>query len=126
MTKFPNKFKKPCFWPIFGPFSPFFGQKDFLKKFGPVTHNKIWASNNMLSFRKNYWANPKKTFGWKDGRTDRWTLIQRTLPAIAGGPKKERKEKECNWKAFCVTYKCKKLANNDNWKAFCIKGKHKK
>ena len=26
MTKFSNKFKKPYFWPRFGPFNPFFGQ----------------------------------------------------------------------------------------------------
>ena len=30
MTKFFNKFKKPCFWTIFGPFSQFWEQK---KKF---------------------------------------------------------------------------------------------
>ena len=29
ITKFSNKFKKPCFRPIFGLFSPFFGQKKF-------------------------------------------------------------------------------------------------
>ena len=27
MTKFSNKLKKPCFWPILGPFSQFLGQK---------------------------------------------------------------------------------------------------
>ena len=27
MTKFSNKFKKPCFWSILGPFSQFLGQK---------------------------------------------------------------------------------------------------
>ena len=32
MAKFSNKFKKPSLWPIFGTFSPFWGQKDFLKK----------------------------------------------------------------------------------------------
>ena len=29
MTKFSNKFKKPCFWPISHPFSQFSGQKNF-------------------------------------------------------------------------------------------------
>ena len=29
MTKFSNKFKKPCFWPISRPFSQFSGQKNF-------------------------------------------------------------------------------------------------
>ena len=27
MTKFSNKFKKPCLWPILGPFSQFLEQK---------------------------------------------------------------------------------------------------
>ena len=29
MTKFSNKLKKPCFWPILGPFSQFWGKKIF-------------------------------------------------------------------------------------------------
>ena len=29
MTNFFNKFKKSCFWPIFGPFSNFGGKKKF-------------------------------------------------------------------------------------------------
>ena len=50
----------------------------------------------MQSFRKKQLANPKKTSGQiesrmageKDGRTDRQTLIHRTLPETAGGPAK--------------------------------------
>ena len=34
------------------------------------THNNIWVSNTMLTFRKNESANPKETSGQKDGRTD--------------------------------------------------------
>ena len=30
--KFFNNFKKPCFWPVFVPFSQFFGQKIFFPK----------------------------------------------------------------------------------------------
>ena len=37
MTQFSNKFKKLCFWSIFGPFSPFLGQKLFSWK--------IWLSS---------------------------------------------------------------------------------
>ena len=32
LIKCSNKFKKPYFWSIFGPFSLFFGQKFFFKK----------------------------------------------------------------------------------------------
>ena len=53
MAKFSNKFKKPYFWPNFGPFSQFFGQKDFYKKSGPLAHHKTWAPKSMLGFRKN-------------------------------------------------------------------------
>ena len=46
----------------------------------------------MLSFRKNQSANPKKTSGRKDRRTERWKdrqiLIHRTLVATAGSLKK--------------------------------------
>ena len=53
MTKFSNKFKKPYSGPIFGPFSPFFGQKKIFSKICSFTHNTTWASNTMQSFRKN-------------------------------------------------------------------------
>ena len=32
MTKFSNKLKKPCFWPILGPFSQFWGKKNFFSE----------------------------------------------------------------------------------------------
>ena len=40
MTKFSNKFKKPCFWPIF----LIFGTKQISKKFGSVVqfHIGFW------------------------------------------------------------------------------------
>ena len=40
MTKFFNKFKEPCFWRIFGPFSQFWGQKIFFQK--------IWFCHTQL------------------------------------------------------------------------------
>ena len=62
MTKFSNKLKKPCFWPIVGPFPQFWRKKNFPGKFG----------------RKD---------GWKDGEKDRQTLFYRTLLATAEGQK---------------------------------------
>ena len=32
MTKFSNKLKKPRFWPIFGPFSQFWGKKNIFSE----------------------------------------------------------------------------------------------
>ena len=92
MTKFSNKFKKPCFWPIF----PIFGAK------------KIFLENPALSRTTSYGflapcqnlekvndtiqrKHPeRRTEGWtkgqKDGRKDGQTLFYRTLLATAGGP----------------------------------------
>ena len=81
MTKFYNKSK----YPIFGLFSPFLRQKKFLKKSSSVMHNTTWASNTMLSFRKNWRANPKKISGEKDRRMegpthpDSWDLSEIAL-----------------------------------------------
>ena len=75
MTTFLNKFKKPCFWAIFGPFYQFCGQKIFSAKFGPAMHNFIWASRTMPKFRKKlmirFQENAQtdrrmKTEAWKD------------------------------------------------------------
>ena len=73
MTKCSNKSKKTYFWPIFSPFSPFSGQKIFLKKSGSVTRNNTWACNTMMSFTKNF-NNPiqrKHPERKTEGRTDR-------------------------------------------------------
>ena len=75
MAKSFNKFKKSCFWPIFGPFSQIWGQKFFSRKSGSVTHNFIWVSNTIPKFRKTNDAIPRKpldrrTDGSTDGRTD--------------------------------------------------------
>ena len=39
MTKFSNKLKKSFFWPIFGPFSQFWGKKIFFSE-NPATPRK--------------------------------------------------------------------------------------
>ena len=49
-------------------------------------HNTTRALNTMLTFRKNQSANPKKTSGWTDRRTDGQTPIYRTFAATARGP----------------------------------------
>ena len=99
MTKFSNKLKKPCFWPIFGPFSQFLGKNFFSGKSGSVTHNFTSHSSIMPKFRKHLWHNfkkmPQQTEGQKtDGRTegrtegwkDRQNLFYRNLSATARGP----------------------------------------
>ena len=71
MTQFSNKFKKPCFGPIFGPFSPLLGQKDFPGKSGPVTHSFIWVSSTMPKLEKvNDTIQRKRPDRRKDGRKD--------------------------------------------------------
>ena len=72
MTKFSNKLKKPCFWPIF----PIFGaKKKFPGKPSSATHNFTLDSSTMAKFRKTEWHNyknkPGQMGGWKHGRTDR-------------------------------------------------------
>ena len=60
MTEFLNKFEKPCFWPIFVPFSQFLGQKELGGGWGErggenpaATHKIIWISSTMPKFIKN-------------------------------------------------------------------------
>ena len=47
MTKSLGKLKKPCFWPILGPFS------QILRENLALTHNFIWVSSITPKFRKN-------------------------------------------------------------------------
>ena len=49
MTQFSNKFKKTLFLAHL----PHFGGKNFFSKYLTVMHNNTWASNAMLTFRKN-------------------------------------------------------------------------
>ena len=72
MTKVFNTFKKPCLWPIFGPFTQFWGKKNFSGKSGSVTHNFIWISSTMGKFRKKLMIQtPGQKDGRMEGRTDR-------------------------------------------------------
>ena len=77
MPRFSNKFKKPFFWPILGPFSQFWGQKKICHENPAAMHNFKWDYSTMLKFRKNWSHNSKKmageTEGWKDKRTGRRT-----------------------------------------------------
>ena len=63
----------------FWPFLVIFVWWGFYPKNQAVTNNYIWASNTMLSFRKNWWANLEKTYGQMEGQTERptegWTDI---------------------------------------------------
>ena len=64
MTKFFIKFKKPCFWHIFGPFSQILRQKKkFSRKFGSAIHNFTFQ---MIQFQEN---------GLADGRMEGWTEL---------------------------------------------------
>ena len=93
MTKFFNIFKKPCFWPIFDPFSQCFGQKKFFQKIrlchaklhmGFQHHAKI-QKKLIIQFQENG-CTDGSTDGRTDGRKERQTLFHKTLPANAGGP----------------------------------------
>ena len=74
MTKFINKFKKPCFWHIFGPFSQFWGQKKIFPEnpaLSCTTSYRFLApcqnlKKQLIQFQEN--AQPDRR---KDGRTDR-------------------------------------------------------
>ena len=85
MTKFSNKFKKLCFWPILGPFSQFFGEKKFPRKSGSVTRNFIWVSSTMPKFRKvNDTIQRKRPDKRKDGplRYKRESLSRVGVPSF--------------------------------------------
>ena len=63
MTKF--------FWPIFGPFSNFWGKNNFSGKSGSVTQNFIWVSSTMPKFRKTNDLIPRKRPDRRmEGRTE--------------------------------------------------------
>ena len=86
MTQFSNKFKKPCFWPIFGPLSPFLGQKDFFKKIRPCHAQQDMGPYHRAEFQKKIMSQSQENFE-TDGKMDGQTLFYRTLLATVGGPK---------------------------------------
>ena len=69
MTKSFNKFKKPCFWLIFGPFSQILGQKNFFPENPALSRT---TSYGLLAPCQNSEKTndtiPRKRL---DGRTDR-------------------------------------------------------
>ena len=87
MSKFLNKFKKPCFWPIVGPFSQLRGQKKNPRKSISVI-NFIQISSTMpklkmllMQLQEN--AGPDRG---TDRRMEGWTNpIYRTLATTAVG-----------------------------------------
>ena len=72
MTKFFSKFKKPCFWPIFGPLSHFWGQRNFLAN--PTLSHTISYGFVAPCQNLEKTNNSKKTLGqmegWTEGRAD--------------------------------------------------------
>ena len=91
---FPINSKKPIFWRIFGPFCPFLGQTYILSFFPPK--NLALLGTTQHGPLKPWWVPKKKTIlrkhldrrteGQKSRRTDRKTLIHKTLPVMAEGP----------------------------------------
>ena len=84
MTKSFNKFKKPCFWPIFGPFPQIFQQLF-------STKNMALSCTTLYGFvvpcqnsQKTNDTIPRKCL--EEGRNNGQTLFYRTLPANAGAP----------------------------------------
>ena len=85
MIKFFNKFKKTCFWPIFGPFSQFLGQNFFSPENRDLSHT---ASCGFLAPCQNLEKTkdkiPRKCpDGRTEGQKDRQTLFHSTFPATA-------------------------------------------
>ena len=84
MTQISNKFKKPCFWPIF----PIFGATRFFKKNLALSCTTRHGPLNYAEFQKKLMGQSQENF-WMEGQKDGQTPIHRTLPAMAGGPKKQ-------------------------------------
>ena len=107
MTKFSNKMKKPCFWPILGPFPQFWGKKNFFSE------NPALPCTNPYEFlapipRK---CLDRRTDGRTEGRTD---PILQDLSGYSRGPKTDRHEdiqmdtkaKKKNLKTNTVSCQC--------------------
>ena len=79
MTKFSNKLKKPCFWPLLGPFSQFWGKKIFFSEnpaLSRTTSYELQATYQILE--KTYDTIPRK---YLDRRMDR-RMEGRTNPIL--------------------------------------------
>ena len=64
----------------------------------------------MLSFRKNLWANPEKTYGQTEGRMDRPYFIGPFQPR-PGVQKKKKSKNSSFW--LCMDFMC------TNFHSFC-------
>ena len=98
MTKFFNKFQKPCFWSI----CPILEAKKIFLQNPVVTHNFIRVSKHHAKiYKKANVTIPRKRQGrlkdkQKDRRMEGQTLFYRTLSATAGSPQCCIQEKFCN------------------------------
>ena len=81
MTKFFNKLKNPCFWPIFSPFPQFWGQTKFFLK--------DMALSRTTSYRL-FLASCQNLEKTSDKISRKQALLYRTLLATAGGPKRQK------------------------------------
>ena len=85
MTKSCNKFKKPCFWSIFGSFSQFWGQKNFFQENPALSRTTPLDFQHQVKFYKKLKMQFQEN-ARTEWRKNRQTLFHRTLPATARGP----------------------------------------
>ena len=87
MTKFFHKFKKPCFWPIFGPFSQNFQENPALShttSYGFLAPCQTLEKTTDIISRKHPDRHKNR---WKGRWKDEQTLFYRTPLATARGSK---------------------------------------
>ena len=65
---------------------PIFGQKDIFQKIWPCHAQQHMDPKHSAEFQKNLMSQKKEKL-WTEGQKDGQTLIHRTLPAMAWGPK---------------------------------------
>ena len=90
MTKFSNKLKKPCFWPILGLFFPILGQKKFFSENSTLSRTTSYEFLEPCQIsEKTYEIIPRKCLDRRPDRrmNDGHTLFYKSLPATTGGPK---------------------------------------
>ena len=87
-----NRFKKSCFWPIFGSFSKFLWQKVFPENpaLSHTTSYSFLAPCQNLEKPNDAMIqeNVQTDKGWTEGQKDGQALFYRTLPATSRGSKK--------------------------------------
>ena len=92
MTKFFNKFKRPCFWTIFGPFS-FISLENLVlsctTSYGFLAPCQNIEKNGLTDRRMEGQTEGQKDRR-KDGQKDRQIFFHRTLLITARGPKVQK------------------------------------